>query len=301
VEDDPLAQALSDDTPPPRAVAAVAESAGDPQAGPAPSAPVPSAVTNALMPWAGPAKKQAAELAAEPAAPAPKPAPGTFGQTLPLSALKAPAGIATAKSMAELKETKQERDEPRRSDVSTQPPQAATRPVSSKTPLKADAKPQAAPAEGNGGWLRTAVFAVIAAGASYYGVTLVSSLMSGPKPPALAVSAASAVTPVPSSVVSAALAPADSKLQFMSMETPLPDGTDVPAGNGLLEIKVPDGTAIRVDGEYLGMGPGRRVPLPAGSHELTLGDNPPLTVKVTAGQRTLAHLVVTVTTPIGSP
>jgi len=40
--------------------------------------------------------------------------------------------------------------------------------------------------------------------------------------------------------------------------------------------------AIRVDGEYLGMGPGRRVPLPPGAHELTLGDNPPVTVKVTA-------------------
>ena len=62
----------------------------------------------------------------------------------------------------------------------------------------------------------------------------------------------------------------------------------VPAGNGLLEIQVPEGTAIRVDGEYLGMGPGRRVPLSPGPHEVTLGDGAPQSVLVKAGQRTLA-------------
>jgi len=268
-ERDPLAQALLDDTPAPVGVAPVAEKA----------------------PAGG-----VAEQTAEPAAPAPKPTAATFGQTLPLSAVKAPAGIATAKSMADAK-----REEPRRSQVSTQPPQAAPRAVAQKSPVKTEPKAPVAPSDEKGGWLRTAVFAVIAAGASYYGVTLVSSALSGPKPPALSVATTSAVVPVPSSVPSTARAPALPKLQFTSAQTALPPGTDVPAGNGLLEISVPDGTAIRVDGEYLGMGPGRRVPLSPGSHQVTLGDAPPVTVTITSGQRTLASLTASATTPVGSP
>jgi DNA-binding response OmpR family regulator len=273
VDEDPLEHALSADTPPPLGVAPVAEKPAA-LAAKAPSTPP-------------------ADQAAKPAA--------TFGQTLPLSAMKAPAELGTVKSMADLKP-----EEPKRSDVSTQPPQAAPRSVGTKARAAAPApKPPAsnkapAPAEGGGGWLRTAVFAVIAAGASYYVVTFASTLFSGPKPPALASSASSAVTPAPSQVASAALAP-EHKLQFMTMETDIPPGTDVPGGDGLLELKVPDGTAIRVDGEYLGMGPGRRVPLPPGPHELILGDNPPLTVTITTGQRLLAHLAATNTTPIGSP
>jgi len=147
------------------------------------------------------------------------------------------------------------------------------------------------------------VFAVLAAGASYYGVTMVSSVLSGPKPPAASASAASDASAVPAApvpVVSAAPVPA--KIQFTTTQTPLPPGSDIPAGDGLLEIQVPDGTAIRVDGEYLGMGPGRRVPLKPGQHELVLGDgSPPLTVTITAGERTLATLILSVTTPIGSP
>jgi hypothetical protein len=70
----------------------------------------------------------------------------------------------------------------------------------------------------------------------------------------------------------------------------------------LLEIQVPDGTAIRVDGEYLGMGPGRRVPLTPGAHTLTLGDTPPQTVTVKLGQRTLAVAAGSATpAPAGSP
>jgi DNA-binding response OmpR family regulator len=231
--------------------------------------------------------------AAEPAA---KPTPATFGQTLPLSALQAPATIATAKPVTELKGA-----EPRRSDVSTQPPQAALRPVTSKAPVKAAAKAPAAPvasADGGGSWLRTAIFAAVAAGASYFGVTFVSSLVGGPKPPE---PAAFAVAPAASALVPVALAPAPEKLLLTTTETDLPPGTDVPTGNGLLEITVPDGTPIRVDDEYLGMGPARRVPLPPGVHQLTLGDMAPVSVTVTVGRRTLSSLIGTTTKPIGSP
>jgi hypothetical protein len=301
VEEDPLEHALLADTPPPLGVLPAVENAPEAAAGPAPSAQVPSAVTNVLMPWAGPAKKQAAEQAAErgadTAAPAPKPTADTFGQTLPLSAVKAPPGIAHAKSMAEAK-----REEPKRSDVTTQPPQSVQRPVSSRAPSKAAPKAPPPPAE-NGSWLRTGVFAILAAGASYYGVTMLSSLVSGPTaaPSALAsgASVASAVAPVPSPVVSAALAP--TKPQVVTTQTPLPPDAGVPKGNGLLEIQVPEGTPIRVDGEYLGMGPARRVPLPPGQHELTFGDGPPLTVTVTLGERTLTSLASGTTTPVGSP
>jgi hypothetical protein len=270
IEEDPLAQALLD-TPPPVGVAPVADKPRE-------------------------AGGQAAERAAEPASPEQKPAPAGLGQTLPLSAVKSSSAIAPAKSMPQAK-----RDGPK-SDESTQPPRALPRPARSKVPLKAAAKAPPAPVEG-GGWLRTGVFAVLAAGASYYGVTMVSSLLSGPKPPAASAAAAAesaAVAPLPVPVISAAPTPA--KLQFTTTQTPLPAGSDVPSGDGLLEIKVPEGTAIRVDGEYLGMGPGRRVPLKPGPHELTLGDGtPPATVTITAGERTLASSIPSLTSPAGSP
>ena len=266
VEEDPLAQALGVDTPPPLDVAtAVAEKALD------------------------------AALA-----PAPKPAPGTFGQTLPLSAVNAPK-FPTASTSSKPEPTK-------RSETSTQPPQAAPRNISSRPPAKAapapakpaPAKAAPAPQGDGGGWLRTALFSLMAAGISYYGITL---LFGAPAPKAAAsATEPSAVTPVPTPVVASALAPAAPKLQITATDSPLPPGTDVPAGDGLLEIQVPDGTAIRVDAEYLGMGPGRRVPLTPGAHQVTLGDTAPQTVTVKVGQRTLAVAAsASSPAPAGSP
>jgi hypothetical protein len=82
----------------------------------------------------------------------------------------------------------------------------------------------------------------------------------------------------------------------------LPPGTDLPPNNGLLDIQVPAGTAIRVDGEYLGMGPARRVPLTPGAHALTLGDGAPQSVTIKLGQRTLAVVGSAASpAPAGSP
>jgi hypothetical protein len=92
---------------------------------------------------------------------------------------------------------------------------------------------------------------------------------------------------VPLPVVSSSLAPGAPKLRITTSESPIPAGSDVPQTSGLLEIQVPDGTAIRVDGEYLGMGPGRRVPLAPGPHQLTLGDGLTQSVSIKQGQRTL--------------
>ncbi len=256
IEEDPVAQALGIDTPPPLGVAtAVADKALD------------------------------AALA-----PAPKPTPATFGQTLPLSAVKAPT-FPSASTSTKPEPTK-------RSETSMQPPQAALR-ISSRPPAKA-APTKAAPAASGdgGGWFRTALFSILAAGISYYGITLLFGA-SIPKP---APAEPYAVTPVPTPVVASARAPAAPKLQITATDSALPPGTDVPGGRGLLEIQVPDGTAIRVDGEYLGMGPGRRVPLTPGTHQVTLGDSAPQSVNVKVGQRTLAVAASAATpAPAGSP
>jgi hypothetical protein len=106
--------------------------------------------------------------------------------------------------------------------------------------------------------------------------------------PAPAAMVSAAPGPVVLPVTSAAPAAAAGKLSLTTSESALPPGSDVPAGNGLLEIQVPDGTAIRVDGEYLGMGPARRVPLAPGEHQVALGDGAPQAVTIKLGQRTLA-------------
>jgi hypothetical protein len=270
VEQDALTAALSDETPSPE-----------------PIAPAPVVAAREPEPAAEP------EPIPEPE-PAPAPTPATLGQTLPLSAMKAPAALAEP---APAKAPSSQR-EPKRSEVSTQPPKAAPRSVSSQAPSRPAPAPAAAKpeAEADGGWLRTAVFAVLAAGASYYGVT---KFFGAPPPPAPAVPAVVAPAPVPVTPSAAAPAP---KLQITTSDSPLPPGTDLPAGNGMLEIQVPDGTAIRVDNEYLGMGPGRRVPLTPGPHSLSLGDAPPQTVTIKAGQRTLAAAAGAATpAPAGSP
>jgi hypothetical protein len=119
-----------------------------------------------------------------------------------------------------------------------------------------------------------------------------------PAPSAAPAVAAPVVVPAPSS---AAVEPAAAKLQATFSESALPPGTDVPAGHGLLELQVPDGTPIRVDGEYLGMGPARRVALMPGEHQLLLGEGPPQSVTIKAGQRNLGVVGGAAGGPAGSP
>jgi DNA-binding response OmpR family regulator len=282
-EQDPLAQALLDASPPPTAASAPAPAKAEPLS-------VPSAITNALMPWAGEAQSllnapkpgQMTEVMAAVQAPAGAPAVDA-----------APAEDAPAPKAPTDQRASESRDERRASTeppATTQPKQGASKAAAKSMPASADkAKPQPAPAaaavEEGGGWLRTVVFAIVAGGASYWGVT---ALFPARAPAPAATAAASEVAPVIPTVVASAPEAAPAKLQIELTESALPPGTDTPPNTGLLEIQVPDGTAIRVDGEYLGMGPGRRVPLPPGAHQLTLGDAPPQSVMIKLGQRTLA-------------
>jgi hypothetical protein len=266
IEDDPLAQALLVDTPPP-AVATLGT----------------TAPLGATAPLGLAASAQAA-------APAPAPPQPSVEKTQVLAAAKAPAPDS-------------QREATKRSEASTQPPAAAPRPANSKAPAKAaNAAPAAvaAPPSEAAGWLRTGLFSLMAAGASYYAITLLFPAAPASQPaPTQEVATVPPVVPpvVPSAAVPAAAAAKQATLS----EAPLPPGTDVPGGSGLLEVQVPEGTAIRVDGEYLGMGPGRRVPLTPGPHELTLGDGAPQSVSIKAGQRTLAVVASPAASPAGSP
>jgi hypothetical protein len=170
-------------------------------------------------------------------------------------------------------------------------------PAATKKAAPKPAATQPARESDGGGIGRTILFAAIAAGVSYWGVTA----LFGGKPPAPATGVPSAVAPVPQPVVSSALAPAASKLKLTISEAPLPPSGDVPAGHGLLEIRVPDGTAIRVNGEYLGMGPGRRVPLAPGAHQLLLGSDVTQEVSIKPGQRLLVVAADDAPVPAGSP
>ena len=53
---------------------------------------------------------------------------------------------------------------------------------------------------------------------------------------------------------------------------PLSAGTDVPAGQGQLEVLTPDKVVLYVDGVFVGRGPVRRMALEPRAHELVIGE-----------------------------
>jgi hypothetical protein len=267
IEDDPLAYALSAGTPSPIAVAPVVE-------------------VKAPLPPPTPPLQAAA---------APPLAVGASTQVM--EAVTVPASSPPLASAVEAEPPAR-----KRSDIVTEPPgsvakQAAAMQVPKAAPkAQPGAKPTpaaSADAAEGGGWGRTVLFAAVAAGASYFGVTA----LFGSRP---ATAPAEVAPVVPQTVPSVAPAAVNKPLVTTS-ESPLPPGIDVPPGNGLLEVQVQDGTAIRVDGEYLGMGPSRRVPLPPGEHQLTLGDAPAQMVTIKLGLRTLAVAPGSASAPAGSP
>jgi DNA-binding response OmpR family regulator len=261
-DDDPLAQALLDSSPP------------------------PSPVTEKL------AEKPVARSAA---------ATAELNRTLPLvtpaSASTPPpdaAPAAAAKSPSRQPTPELRRDDQKRNGVDTEP--SAQRKAS-----KAPSKARSSADSDAGSWLRTGVIALVAAGASYLVINRVVDWVAASQPAPAAQPTVAAPVPVPVPVASTAPAAA-AKLAIALTESALPPGTDVPAGDGMLDLRVPDGTAIRVDGEYLGMGPARRVPLSPGPHTLTLGDGAPQTVTIKSGQSTLAAVgSATAPAPAGSP
>lgn len=227
-------------------------------------------------------------------------------QPLPSATVAAVDAAVAAANRSSEAEPRREAD-PRREET-TRPANVATQPSKAKAaprkaPAKAPAKkPAAPPPTEGGGWLRTAAVALLACGASYFGFTkLVGWLAAEPPSEPAALTAPTVPAPVPVPVAASAKAAAAAKAIEIT-ESPLPPGTDLPAGNGLLDVQVPAGTAIRVDGEYLGMGPARRVPLSPGPHTLLLGDGPAQTVNIKLGQRTLAVMGSAASpAPAGSP
>jgi CheY-like chemotaxis protein len=69
---------------------------------------------------------------------------------------------------------------------------------------------------------------------------------------------------------------------------PLPPGVTVAAGQGMVEVQTAGRHAIYVDGEFVGRGPTRRIPVPAGHHEVRVslgGADHRVAVEVAAGVR----------------
>ncbi len=64
--------------------------------------------------------------------------------------------------------------------------------------------------------------------------------------------------------------PAKARMQMTTAELPLPEGIQIAAGKGLLEVNSGETHKIYVNGVFVGRGPVRRVPLTAGKHEVEL-------------------------------
>jgi hypothetical protein len=98
---------------------------------------------------------------------------------------------------------------------------------------------------------------------------------------------ASAPTPEPA----ATLAPAPTASAppaLRSEDLDPPSGLELPAGHGLLEIETAGTESIYVDEAFVGRGPVRRVPLPAGAHGVEIrGETSSSRIDVTlaAGRR----------------
>ncbi len=143
------------------------------------------------------------------------------------------------------------------------------RPVSTVGPLPME-KP---------GWIGPALLAVVSGLVVYYAVRLVRDrLTAEDKPPEVPAAVASVVVPKP--------AP---KVEPRVETLPLPSGMDVPSGMGLLEVQTPGPVVLYVDGDFVGRGPLRRVPLSPGRHELAIGEGAErsaLPIELTAASRT---------------
>jgi hypothetical protein len=84
--------------------------------------------------------------------------------------------------------------------------------------------------------------------------------------------------------------PTNSTTAIQPQTLPLPPGVTVAAGQGMLEVQTGARHAIYVDGEFVGRGPTRRIPVPAGRHEVRLslgGTEQRIAVAVAAGVRVM--------------
>lgn len=199
---------------------------------------------------------------------------------------------------------------PRRTDEEPSPPAPATEAdaegdlAGEQDAAEAEPAPKAAvsrrPAAGRfAGWAGTArVLAVmgIAGGASFGLVTWVRGL-AGPgaeSAPAEAGGEAAPAAPPTAPAAAPKAAPALAGGKPAKIETlPLPPGTDVSDGKGLLEVDIAGKDAIYVGGTFVGRGPMRRIQLDPGTHEVKLrtpGEETTHAVEISGGVRTRLSL-----------
>jgi hypothetical protein len=146
---------------------------------------------------------------------------------------------------------------------------------------------EAAPAEESSappdGVARTVALAIVAFGAAFVFFRWVVVPALAPPDPVEA-------TPAPSAIVAAARgSAAPSAGPAMNVQNlALPDAFDPGPGRGLLEVVTAPADSIYVDGTFVGKGPGRSIPAPAGRHEVKIvrADAEHTTfVELTAGRR----------------
>ncbi|MBX3129724.1 MAG: response regulator [Polyangiaceae bacterium] len=149
------------------------------------------------------------------------------------------------------------------------------------------------------GWAGTArVLAVmgIAGGASFGVVTWVRGLASPGAESAPAEASGEAAPAAPPTAPAAAPKGASALAggKPAKIETlPLPPGTDVSDGKGLLEVDIAGKDAIYVGGTFVGRGPMRRIQLDPGTHEVKLrtpGEESTHAVEISGGVRTRLSL-----------
>ncbi len=94
---------------------------------------------------------------------------------------------------------------------------------------------------------------------------------------------------VPSAVASVAVPKPAPKVEPRVERLPVPSGIEVPSGMGLLEVETSGPVVLYVDGDFVGRGPLRRVPLAPGRHELAIGEGverTALPIELSASTRT---------------
>jgi CheY-like chemotaxis protein len=176
------------------------------------------------------------------------------------------------------------------------PPEQGLRPPVHKDAKAPPKKAASSEPKGASGLLRLSGMALIAGAISYAAVTAGTYLLglrgSNDSRPAASDSAQPG-SPDGTSTPKPPQAPASSVPAVEPQTLPLPPGVTVAAGQGMLEVQTGARHAIYVDGEFVGRGPSRRIPVPAGHHEVRLslgGADRRLAVDVAAGVRVVLPL-----------
>jgi hypothetical protein len=151
------------------------------------------------------------------------------------------------------------------------------------------------PASDSSGTLRMIVTAALAAGIAFATVRWGIAAWFGSAPPTAAVASSDMPSESAAPVVVAAKPPVASSGKFETETSALDAASGIAADRGLLQIETEGAELLYVDGEFVGRGPSRSVPLAAGRHELrVLRDTEEFAqpIEIEHGKRVLARLTV---------